>query len=216
MPFGLRIAPLLTSANIDKEQIETHSVSEIPSWCIRKPIIDLSLHSEKKSELKTCILFPFSLYFIPRLFTGPLCFTGNCILRTWEIKCSLQYAESNLFLKWQCVFCIENIMENSMRETASAIKKENSSQIHPPYYYEIHDQTQNCFNNTQGYDLETLIHLPHNKIYMKNPGPKGYVCVIQYSQQFVNNTKALILQMSRHFCVSAPLKKGVTDQVTTR
>ena len=48
--FGLRIAPLLTSANINKEQIETHSVSEIPSWCIRKPIIDLSLHSEKKSE----------------------------------------------------------------------------------------------------------------------------------------------------------------------
>ena len=48
--FGLRIAPLLTSANINKEQIETHSVSEIPSWCIQKPIIDLSLHSEKKSE----------------------------------------------------------------------------------------------------------------------------------------------------------------------
>ena len=48
--FGLRIAPLLTSANINKEQIEIHSVSEIPSWCIRKPTIDLSLHSEKKSE----------------------------------------------------------------------------------------------------------------------------------------------------------------------
>ena len=48
--FGLIIAPLLTSANINKEQIETHSVSEIPSWCIRKPTIDLSLHSEKKSE----------------------------------------------------------------------------------------------------------------------------------------------------------------------
>ena len=46
--FGLRIAPLLTSANINKEQIEIHSVSEIPSWCIRKPTIDLSLHSEKK------------------------------------------------------------------------------------------------------------------------------------------------------------------------
>ena len=45
--FGLRIAPLLTSANINKEQIETHSVSEIPSWCIPKPTIDLSLHSEK-------------------------------------------------------------------------------------------------------------------------------------------------------------------------
>ena len=48
--FGLRIAPLLTSTNINKEQIETHSVSEIQSWCIRKPTIDLSLHSEKKSE----------------------------------------------------------------------------------------------------------------------------------------------------------------------
>ena len=48
--FGLRIAPLLTSANINKEQIEIHSVCEIPSWCIRKPTIDLSLHSEKKSE----------------------------------------------------------------------------------------------------------------------------------------------------------------------
>ena len=44
--FGLRIAPLLTSANINKELIETHSVPEIPSWCIRKPKI--SLHSEKK------------------------------------------------------------------------------------------------------------------------------------------------------------------------
>ena len=48
--FGLRIAPLLTPANINKEQIETHSVSEIPSWCIRKLTIDLSLHSEKKSD----------------------------------------------------------------------------------------------------------------------------------------------------------------------
>ena len=48
--FGLRIASLLTSANINKEQIEIHSVSEIPSWCIRKPTIDVSLHSEKKSE----------------------------------------------------------------------------------------------------------------------------------------------------------------------
>ena len=48
--FGLRIAPLLTSANINKEQIETHSVPEIPSWCIRKPKLDLSRHSEDKSE----------------------------------------------------------------------------------------------------------------------------------------------------------------------
>ena len=27
-----------------------HTLSEIPSWCIRKPTINLSLHSEKKSE----------------------------------------------------------------------------------------------------------------------------------------------------------------------
>ena len=33
--FGLRFASFLTSANINKEQIETHSISEIPSWCIR-------------------------------------------------------------------------------------------------------------------------------------------------------------------------------------
>ena len=46
--FGLRIAQLLTSANIDKDKIETHSVPETPSWCIRKPKVVLSLHSGKK------------------------------------------------------------------------------------------------------------------------------------------------------------------------
>ena len=60
--FGLRIAPLLTSANINKEQIETQSVSEIPSWCIRKPIIDLALHSEKKSESNPHLLKLQSYY----------------------------------------------------------------------------------------------------------------------------------------------------------
>ena len=54
--FGLRIEQLLTSANIQKDKIETHSVPEIPSWCIRKPTIDLSLHSEKKSESNPHIL----------------------------------------------------------------------------------------------------------------------------------------------------------------
>ena len=48
--FGLRIEPLLQSANINQDKIETHSISEIPSWCIRKPTINLSLHSEKKFE----------------------------------------------------------------------------------------------------------------------------------------------------------------------
>ena len=50
-PFGIRIKPLLTSADIIKDKIETHSVSEIPPWCIRKPTINLSLHSRKKSEI---------------------------------------------------------------------------------------------------------------------------------------------------------------------
>lgn len=54
--FGLRIAPLLTSANINKDKIETLSVSNIPSWCIRKPTIDLSLHPGKKSELNPHLL----------------------------------------------------------------------------------------------------------------------------------------------------------------
>ena len=48
--FGLRVETLLQSANINQNKIETHSVSEIPSWSIRKPTINLSLHSEKKSE----------------------------------------------------------------------------------------------------------------------------------------------------------------------
>ena len=50
-PFEIRIKPLLTSADIIKDKIETHSVSEIPPWCIRKPTINLSLHSRKKSEI---------------------------------------------------------------------------------------------------------------------------------------------------------------------
>ena len=54
--FGLRVEPLLQSANIIQDKIETHSVPEIPSWCIRKPIIDLSLHSEKNSESNPYLL----------------------------------------------------------------------------------------------------------------------------------------------------------------
>ena len=54
--FGLRIAPLLTSANINKDKIETHSVPETPSWCINKPKVILSLHSGKKSESNPHIL----------------------------------------------------------------------------------------------------------------------------------------------------------------
>ena len=45
--FGLRIAPLLVSSNIDN--IQKHSFSDIPSWCITKPTILFNLHNSKKS-----------------------------------------------------------------------------------------------------------------------------------------------------------------------
>ena len=48
--FGLRVAPLLESANIQNDKIDEYFVSEIPSWCIRKPEVNLTLHSGKKSE----------------------------------------------------------------------------------------------------------------------------------------------------------------------
>ena len=48
--FGLRTQPLLTSAKINPNTIEEHSVPEIPSWCIRKPSVVFSLHSGNKSR----------------------------------------------------------------------------------------------------------------------------------------------------------------------
>ena len=47
--FGLRIAPLLESANINTKNIQKHSFSDIPSWCITKPTILFDLHNSKKS-----------------------------------------------------------------------------------------------------------------------------------------------------------------------
>ena len=35
--FGLRISPLLESSNINPNNIEKHFITDIPSWCIRKP-----------------------------------------------------------------------------------------------------------------------------------------------------------------------------------
>ena len=54
--FGLRIQPLLASAKIIPNTIEEHSISEIPSWCIRKPSVVFSLHSGKKSETNPDLL----------------------------------------------------------------------------------------------------------------------------------------------------------------
>ena len=53
--FGLRVAPLLESANIQKDKIEEHFVSEIPS-CIRKPEVNFTLHTGKKSDSNPLLL----------------------------------------------------------------------------------------------------------------------------------------------------------------
>ena len=47
--FGLHIAPLLESANINTKNIQRHSFSDIPSWCTTKPTILFDLHNRKKS-----------------------------------------------------------------------------------------------------------------------------------------------------------------------
>ena len=46
--FGLRVAPLLESANINTKNIQKHSFSDIPS-CITKPTILFDLHNSKRS-----------------------------------------------------------------------------------------------------------------------------------------------------------------------
>ena len=47
--FGLRIAPLLESTNINIKNIQKHCFSDIPSLCITKPNILFDLHNSKKS-----------------------------------------------------------------------------------------------------------------------------------------------------------------------
>ena len=37
--FGIRISPLLESANIKPENIEKHFTSNIPAWCMKQPKI---------------------------------------------------------------------------------------------------------------------------------------------------------------------------------
>ena len=64
--FGIRISPLLESANIKPQNIEKHFTPTIPAWCMNPPEILLDLHFGKKSEsnphiLKVC-LFVLLLY----------------------------------------------------------------------------------------------------------------------------------------------------------
>ena len=55
-PFGLRVLPLLDSTNINPTNIEKHFVTEIPSWCMKKPNILFDLHTSKKSFSDSLIM----------------------------------------------------------------------------------------------------------------------------------------------------------------
>ena len=50
--FGIRISPLLESANIKPQNIEKHFTPNIPAWCMKPPEILFDLHSGEKSESK--------------------------------------------------------------------------------------------------------------------------------------------------------------------
>ena len=54
--FGIRISPLLESANIKPQNIEKHFTPNIPAWCMKPPEILFDLHSGKKSESSPHIL----------------------------------------------------------------------------------------------------------------------------------------------------------------
>ena len=54
--FGIRITPLLESANIKPQNIEKHFTPNIPAWCMKTPEILFDLHSGKKSESNPHIL----------------------------------------------------------------------------------------------------------------------------------------------------------------
>ena len=48
--FGIRISPLLESANIKPQNVETHFTPNTPFWCVKQSNILFDLHSGKKSE----------------------------------------------------------------------------------------------------------------------------------------------------------------------
>ena len=54
--FGIRISPLLESANCKPQNVEKHFTPNIPAWCVKQPDILFDLHSEKKSESNPHIL----------------------------------------------------------------------------------------------------------------------------------------------------------------
>ena len=54
--FGIRISPLLESANIKPQNIEKHFTPNIPAWCMKPPEKPFDLHSRKKSDSNPHIL----------------------------------------------------------------------------------------------------------------------------------------------------------------
>ena len=54
--FGIRISPLLESANIKPQNIKKHFTPNIPAWCMKPPERIFDLHSGKKSESNPHIL----------------------------------------------------------------------------------------------------------------------------------------------------------------
>ena len=48
--FGIRISPLIESANIKPQNIETHFTPNIPDWCMKPHEILFDLHSESESN----------------------------------------------------------------------------------------------------------------------------------------------------------------------
>ena len=52
--FGIRISPLLESANIKPQNIEKHFTPNIPAWCMKQPDILFDLHSgENLNQIHT-------------------------------------------------------------------------------------------------------------------------------------------------------------------
>ena len=54
--FGIRLSPLLESANIKAQNIVKHFTPNIPAWCVKQPDILFYLHSGKKTESNLHIL----------------------------------------------------------------------------------------------------------------------------------------------------------------
>ena len=54
--FGVKILPVLESANINFNNIDKTFTPNVPAWCINKPKLLFDLHSSKKSETSPIIM----------------------------------------------------------------------------------------------------------------------------------------------------------------